>query len=104
MALGGGLLADHLIDVVHVNHVTSPRGMTKRNLTIQLDDSTVRSVRVLAARRSTSISRLVADEIERLVREDAGYERAAAVALNHLHRGYHLGGGRLPARSELHER
>ena len=78
--------------------------MAKRNLTVQLDDSTVRSARVLAARRATSISRLVAGEIERLVREDAAYEQAAAVALGHLHRGYHLGGGSLTDRGELHER
>jgi hypothetical protein len=78
--------------------------MSKRNLTVQLDDATVRSARVLAARRSTSISRLVAAEIERLVRQDAAYERAAAVALDHLHRGYHLGGGSPPRREELHER
>ncbi len=76
----------------------------KRNLTVQLDKTTIDKARVLAARRSTSISRLVADEITRLVAEDDGYSRARATALAHLDRGFHMGGGQLPDRESLHER
>ena len=76
----------------------------KRNLTVQLDEETVKKARVLAARRSTSVSKLVAREIERLVSEDDGYQRAKANALAHLDRGFHLGGGPLPDRDSLHER
>lgn len=76
----------------------------KRNLTVQLDEATVKKARVLAARRSTSVSRLVAHEIERLVGADEAYQRAKSVALGHLSEGFHLGGGPLPDRSSLHER
>ena len=77
----------------------------RRNLTIQLEDTTIRKARVLAARRSTSISRLVASEIDRLVGEDAAYEAAKREALAELERGYDLGsGGRLPPREELYKR
>lgn len=76
----------------------------KRNLTVQLDEETVRKARVLAARRSTSVSKLVAHEIERLVGEDDAYQRAKANALAHLDRGFHLGGGAPPDRNDLHER
>lgn len=48
----------------------------KRNLTVQLDDETLAKARVLAARRSTSVSKLVAQEIERLVGQDESYQRA----------------------------
>ena len=76
----------------------------KRNLTVQLDEATIAKARVLAARRSTSVSRLVADEIQRVVDEDDGYQRARDAALAQLRRGFHLGGTRLPARESLHDR
>lgn len=75
----------------------------KRNLTVQLDEETVRKARILAARRSTSVSRLVGDEIARLVSEDDAYQRAHRVALDHLEKGFHLGGGPLPERDSLHD-
>ncbi len=76
----------------------------KRNLTVQLDEETVKKARVLAARRSTSVSKLVAQEIERLVGADEAYQRAKSIALAQLDRGFHVGGGALPARSSLHDR
>jgi predicted transcriptional regulator len=75
-----------------------------RNLTVQLDEDVVRKAKILAAQRATSVSRLVADEIERLVEEDLVYRQAHEVALHHLQRGFHLGGGTLPKRDELHGR
>ncbi len=76
----------------------------KRNLTVQLDEDTVRKARVLAAKRETSVSRLVAQEIHRLVREDDEYQKAKAAAFAQLDRGFHLGGGVLPDRESLHAR
>jgi hypothetical protein len=76
----------------------------KRNLTVQLDEDVIAKARVLAARRATSVSRLVADEITRLVADDDGYRWARATALGQLERGLHLGGSPLPERDELHER
>ena len=88
--------------VLHVDHVY--RGAMKRNLTVQLDEATVAKARVLAARRSTSVSKLVAQEIERLVGQDESYQRAKAAAIAQLNKGFHLGGGPLPDRDVLHER
>ena len=76
----------------------------KRNLTVQLDEETVVKAKVLAARRSTSVSKLVAHEIRRLVGEDDAYQRAKSTALAQLDRGFHLGGEKLPDRDTLHER
>ncbi|MEA2844109.1 MAG: hypothetical protein QOJ69_1780 [Actinomycetota bacterium] len=76
----------------------------KRNLTVQLDEHTVAKAKVLAARRSTSVSKLVAHEIQRLVGEDDAYQRAKSTALAQLNRGFHLGGGDLPDRDTLHDR
>jgi hypothetical protein len=76
----------------------------KRNLTVHLDEDVIGKARVLAARRATSVSRLVAAEIERLVDEDDTYQRARASALSHLAEGFALGGGPLPDRASLHDR
>jgi hypothetical protein len=76
----------------------------KRNLTVQLDEAVIRKARILAGRRATSVSRLVADEITRLVETDDGYQRAQAAALAQLEHPFHLGGGALPSRESLHER
>lgn len=80
--------------------------MTKdrQNLTVQLDTRTIRKARVLAAERGTSVSKLVAEQIERMVLEDQEYEEARRRALALLDTGFHLGGGPLPRRDELYDR
>ncbi len=75
-----------------------------RNLTVHLDDETVHKAKVLAARRATSLSRLVAGEIERLVDEDETYRHAQRIARDQLLDGLPLGGGPAPDRGSLHER
>lgn len=76
----------------------------KRNLTIQLDAEVVRKARVLAAQRSTSISRLVGEQIEAALGEEAAYEAARRQALATLEHGFALGARSRPDRAELHER
>jgi hypothetical protein len=78
--------------------------MGKRNLTIQIDEAVAQRARMVAARRSTSVSRLVAEQIEALVLADAAYESARREAMDTMRRGFHLGGGALPARDSVHER
>src|SRR6266536_2562709 len=50
--------------------------MAKRNLTLQLDEDVIRRAKVLAAKRGTSVSGLVARELEHLVAQDARYVEA----------------------------
>lgn len=77
----------------------------QQNLTVRLDDSTISKAKVLAAKRSTSVSRLVADEIDRLVRDDEAYEQARVGALAELESAPDLGSlGRLPARAAAYDR
>ena len=75
-----------------------------RNVTLHLDDDVIRKAKVVAAKRGVSLSGLLRAEIARLVDQDIAYERARESAIARLHRGNHLGGGRLPARDELHDR
>ena len=76
----------------------------KQNLTISLDRQTIRMAKILAARRSTSISGLLARQIEILVGEQEAYERAERQAMSLLDQGFHLGGVIRASRNELHER
>lgn len=64
----------------------------------------IRKVKIVAARRGTSISGLVAEQIERLVDEDDAYEQSRRRALALLDRGFHLGANWKIERASLHER
>ena len=76
-----------------------------RNLTVRLEEGTIRKAKIVAAKRSTSVSRLVADEIDRLVRQDEAYEQARVEALADLESGFDLGsGGSLPSRESVYDR
>ena len=75
----------------------------KRNVTVQLDEDVIRAAKVLAAKRGTSVSGLVAAELGRLVAEDERYEEAWRRARKAM--GESVGrGGRRWERDELHER
>jgi hypothetical protein len=76
----------------------------KQNITVALSKETIRKARVLAAKRSTSISGLLADQIELLAGEDEAYERAKRSAVSMMKKGFHLGGILSASRDELHER
>ncbi len=77
---------------------------TKQNITVRLDRRTLRRAKILAAKRNTSISGLLARQIETLVGEDDAYEQARQRALAVLDRGFHLGGRIESTRDEWHER
>ncbi|MEA5446847.1 DUF6364 family protein [Gammaproteobacteria bacterium AB-CW1] len=75
----------------------------KRNITLRLDEELIRQAKVLAARESTSLNRLVVRELSRLVGRDQARERARRRALRAMEEGIPMGGGRV-SRDELHER
>ena len=77
---------------------------TARNITLTVDEETLREARVLAAQRGLSVSAFLRAEIAGLVERQRGYAKARQAALARLSRGQHLGGGKLPPRDELHDR
>jgi hypothetical protein len=77
---------------------------TKQNITVKLDRRILRKAKVLAARRNTSISGLLAEQIETLVGEDDAYEQAQRRALALMETGFHLGGRIESTRDQWHER
>ena len=76
--------------------------MVRRNLTLQLDDETIRQAKLLAARRGTSISGLVARELELLVARDARYEEARRRAVELMAKSV-AHGGRSWRREDLYQ-
>ncbi len=75
--------------------------MSKTNLTLQLDTDVVRQAKVLAARRGTSVSALVARQITDLVAQDARYQEAQRRALELMDQaGAH--GGRNWTREDIY--
>ena len=84
--------------------MSTAKGNGKQNLTISLDRQTIQKAKVIAARRSTSISGLLAHQVEILVGEEEAYECAERQAMTLLDQGFHLGGAIRVKRDELHER
>lgn len=76
----------------------------KQNVTVSLSREVLKKAKVLAARRETSISGLLAQQIESLVDGEEAYERDKQQALALLDKGFHLGGVIRVTRDELHER
>lgn len=75
----------------------------KQNITLSVDKDLIRKLRVIAAKRSTSISRLLGQEMREIVARAERYEQAKRQAVAAIDKGFHLGGQR-PSRDELHER
>jgi hypothetical protein len=76
----------------------------KTNITLKLDVSLLREIRVLAAEEGTSISAMLAARLEQIVRERKNYDRSRRRALARLREGLNLGWSRPRSRDELHER
>lgn len=77
--------------------------MAKRNLTVELNDELIRKAKVVAAKQGTSVSRLVAIELEDLIEGDVRYEEARERALKALASAKPRG-GRTWHRGDLHQR
>lgn len=78
--------------------------MRMQDVTITLSKDTLRKARILAAQRRTTISGLLATQIEMLVNQEDEYQDAERQALALLEKGFHLGGSIPNTRDEWHER
>lgn len=76
----------------------------KTNVTVSLDALLLREVKVLAARRGTSISSLLAEELEKTVRDAKDYEAAKRRSLSRMRRAADLGWRPAGSREAVHER
>lgn len=75
--------------------------MAKTNLTIQLDEEVIRRARIVAAKRGTSVSALVARELDHLVAQEDRYEDARRRAVE-LMAAANPRGGRTWTRDDIY--
>lgn len=80
--------------------------METQNITLSIPKEILLKVKLLAVKRQTSISGLLAQTLERLVQQEDAYAHARQRHLQRLEQGINLGtGGQiLTRRDELHER
>ena len=76
----------------------------KANVTLTIDADLLREARILAAEEGTSVSGLLRDRLEELVRRHKAYDAAKRRALARLRTGYDLQWTPPQSRDELHER
>lgn len=73
-------------------------------MTVTLDEETARWARIEAARRDTSVSRMLGELLRREMQGEAAYEAAMERFLAQEPAVHRRGSGRLPTRDELHDR
>lgn len=76
----------------------------RRNVTITLDEETARWARIEAARRDTSMSRLVAEILRERMTRESEYLAAKERYFAQEPRVHRPSGQRYPTRDELHDR
>jgi len=76
----------------------------KQNITLSLSAETIKKAKVLAALRDTSVSGLLTQQIEELVKKDDEYQRIKAEAMAMLRSGFTFGNIEHMTREEMHDR
>ena len=76
----------------------------KSNITLKLDSALLREARIIAAEQGTSLSGMVSERLEDMVRERRAYTQAMNRALARLKDGFDLNYSPAKSRDELHER
>ena len=78
--------------------------MEMQNITLSVPKSTLRKIKLVAAQRETSISKLMTDAMEKIAREDEAYNKAMESALEMMNAGLVLGFEKPASRDEIHDR
>jgi len=76
----------------------------KTNITLKIDDDLLREAKIMAAQEDTSISALLARQLEQLVRKRKDYSAARRTAMALMRQAKPRGWVRPTSRDELHER
>jgi hypothetical protein len=79
-------------------------GRNLRNVTVTLDEDTALWARLEAARRDTSVSRLLGEILRQRMDQEDGYVSSKALYLAQTPGVHRRPGQLLPTRAELHDR
>jgi len=78
--------------------------MQNQNITLSLPKVVLRKMKVLAAQRQSSVSRLLTLAVEKMLEEETEYQSAQKRQEVLLEKGFNLGFRKSTSREELHER
>lgn len=76
----------------------------KTNITLKVAADLLRQARVVAAKEGTSVSRLLAERLEEIIRQRKSYDPARRRAVARLRQRFRLKWRRPASRQDLHER
>jgi len=76
----------------------------KQNITLSIEKELLKKAKLMAAKKETSVTKLLTEQLGKMVSEDDQYDLAKKRALAILRKGFHLGGRIIAKREELHER
>ncbi len=76
----------------------------KQNITLSIEKELLKKAKLLATKKDTSVTKLLTEQLSKMVSEDDQYDLAKKRALAILRQGFHLGGSIIAKREELHER
>jgi hypothetical protein len=76
----------------------------KQNVTLSVEKDLIKKGKVVAARKDSSISKMLSDLLKTMVENDDHYEAAKRSAFQLLKKGLHLGGTVTWKREDLYER
>ena len=76
----------------------------KQNITLSIDNELIKKAKLMVAKKETSVTKLLTEQLAKVVSEDEQYDSAKKRALAILKRGFHLGGCTIAKREELYER
>jgi hypothetical protein len=76
----------------------------KQNIPPSIEKELLKKAKLMAAKKETSLTKLLIQQLAKIVSEDDQYDLGKKRALAILRKGFHLGGGIIAKREELHER
>jgi hypothetical protein len=76
----------------------------KQNITLSMEKDIIKKGKIIAARKETSISKMLGDLLKEVTDNENRYQAAKRNALQHLKKGFHLGGRIDWKRDDLYER
>jgi hypothetical protein len=76
----------------------------RQNITLSIEKELLKKAKLMAAKKETSMTKLLTEQLAKMVSEDDQYDLAKKRALTILKKGFHLGGCIMGKREELHER
>lgn len=78
--------------------------METQNITLSLPKNVLQKVKILAVQRHSSVSKLLTEAIEKILREETAYEESHKRQVDLMEQGFNLEFRKSVSRDELHAR